>query len=91
MRTKKIVLAIVVIGGLVLAPNLIFAQTKLEDLMLYAIEHSRDVKKANLQIAEAKYAKKETLGQGLPQIQGEASFSKMYMDMSQLMSGFWHE
>jgi outer membrane protein len=52
-------------------------QTTLPDLLKYSLVHSRDVRKAALYIQEADYKYKETLGNGLPQVTGSASYSLM--------------
>ncbi|BAU54549.1 Outer membrane protein TolC precursor [Mucilaginibacter gotjawali] len=44
------------------------------DCVNYAYEHQHDVKNANLDVESAGYHVKETIGQGLPQISGAASF-----------------
>jgi len=56
------------------------AQTSLKDIVNYALQHSRDVKKAGFQCTEAGFKKNEALGQGLPQVSGAASYSKMMFD-----------
>ncbi|HEY9125016.1 MAG TPA: TolC family protein [Bacteroidales bacterium] len=66
--------------GAVLAGSLqASGQAKLNDIISYALEHSREVKKANYQIEEAKYAKREAIGHGLPQVEASASYSKMML------------
>jgi outer membrane protein TolC len=54
-------------------------QNDLPSLIHYALEHSRDVRKSNLQVQEAKYIYKEARGHGLPQIDASASYSKMML------------
>ncbi|MEN6618510.1 MAG: TolC family protein [Rikenellaceae bacterium] len=55
-------------------------QTDLGNLINYALEHSREIRKSELQIQEANYMRKEAIGYGLPQIEGSASYSKMMFD-----------
>lgn len=52
-------------------------QAALTNLINYALEHSREVKKSNLKVQEASYMYKEAFGQGLPQVDGSASYSEM--------------
>ncbi|HEX2977135.1 MAG TPA: TolC family protein, partial [Bacteroidales bacterium] len=52
-------------------------QTKLTDLINYALGHSTEIKKANLQVEENSYMKKEIRGQGFPQIEATGNYSKM--------------
>jgi outer membrane protein TolC len=54
-----------------------YGQTTLPDLIHYTLEHSRDVKKADLQCQEAEWMRKEIIGNGLPQAEASASYSKM--------------
>ncbi len=54
-----------------------FAQQDLQKLIQYALEHSNDVKKAGYKQNEAFYKYRETLGQGLPQIEGSGSYSRI--------------
>lgn len=54
-------------------------QTSMTELVNYALKHSRDIKKAELQCKEAEYSYKEVRGQGLPQITASASYSKMML------------
>jgi len=56
-------------------------QTSLSDLVSYTLAHSRDIKKSTLQCTEADYKRKETIGNGLPQISASASYSKMMYDV----------
>jgi len=44
------------------------------DCINYAYSHQHDVKNAGLDVTSAEYHVKETIGQGLPQISGSASF-----------------
>jgi len=53
------------------------AQTTLTSLVNYALEHSRDIKKSELQRKEADYMRKEAIGYGLPQVEASGSYSKM--------------
>jgi outer membrane protein len=57
--------------------QVVLGQTKLNDLIGYALEHSHDIKKANSQVEEAAYLRKEARGQGLPQMEGSINYSRM--------------
>jgi len=46
----------------------------IQDCINYAYEHQHDVINANLDVTSAEYHIKETIGQGLPQVSGSASF-----------------
>lgn len=46
----------------------------LQDCINYAYEHQDSVKNAKLDVASANYKVKETIGQGLPQVNGSVSF-----------------
>ncbi len=46
----------------------------IQDCINYAYEHQHDVKNANLDVTSADYHVKETIGQGLPQLSGSATF-----------------
>ncbi|MCE5345041.1 MAG: TolC family protein [Bacteroidales bacterium] len=63
-------------------------QTKINDLINYALEHSRDIKKSDLQYQEAGYSRKEVLGKGLPQVSASGSYSKMLYDVEVPQSAF---
>lgn len=58
-----------------------FGQSELTRLINYALEHSKEVKKSNWDIEQAKYSRKEVIGQGLPQIEGKAGYSKMFLNI----------
>jgi outer membrane protein TolC len=45
-----------------------------QDCINYAYEHQHDVVNSKLDVTKAEYRVKETIGQGLPQISGSASF-----------------
>ncbi len=62
-------------------------QTSMTDLVNYALKHSRDIKKAELQCKEAEYSYKEVRGQGLPQISASASYSKMMLPDIEIAAG----
>lgn len=62
-------------------------QTSMTDLVNYALKHSRDIKKAELQCKEAEYSYKEVRGQGLPQISASASYSKMMLPDIDIAAG----
>ena len=79
IKRKRILIALFVLTT-VTQTNFALGQTKLEDLIHYALEHSRDIKKSNLQVEEANYIRKETIGQGLPQIEASGKYSKMMID-----------
>lgn len=55
-------------------------QTELSKLVNYTLKHSHEIQKSELQTQEANYMRKEAKGQGLPQIEGSASYSKMMFD-----------
>lgn len=70
-------------------------QTTLTGLVSYTLQHSRDIKKAELQRREADYIRREAIGYGLPQVEASASYSKMMLPeveipagASQLIQGF---
>ncbi len=71
------IVTVTIITAITTHGNLSYGQTKLGDLIDYAIGHSRDVKKAELQREESTYKHKETMGHGLPQAEAAASYSKM--------------
>ena len=77
MKIRVKVLVTFLLGAVLAGSFQASGQAKLNDVISYALEHSRDVKKANYQIEEAKYVKRETLGRGLPQIEASGSYSKM--------------
>lgn len=77
MKIKTIAIFTVLASGLFC--NSLQGQTKLTDLISYSLEHSRDVRKAELQRKEASYMYKEVRGNGLPQIEASASYSKMML------------
>ena len=54
-------------------------QTTLTGLVSYTLQHSRDIKKAELQRREADYIRQEAIGHGLPQVEASASYSKMML------------
>lgn len=60
-----------------LMPGVASSQTKLADVISYALEHSAEIKKANLRVEEAGFMTKEVRGQGLPQVEATGSYSKM--------------
>ena len=47
---------------------------QLQDCINYAYEHQDSVINADLDVKSAEYKVKETIGQGLPQVNGTASF-----------------
>lgn len=59
--------------------NVACGQTNLTDLINYSLEHSRDVKKAELQVKEANFQRLETIGHGLPQVEASGNYSKMML------------
>jgi outer membrane protein TolC len=65
--------------GLALLGYNVNGQTTLTDLVKYSLEHSRDIKKSELQCKQSEYTYKEARGHGLPQIEGSASYSKMML------------
>lgn len=77
MRKKVLKFFLVIsLGLLVYEVN---GQTTLTDLVNYTLQHSRNIKKAELQIKEADYIRKEAIGYGLPQVEASASYSKMLL------------
>jgi outer membrane protein len=74
---KKRVLAIVMILSAGMTGNYTSAQSGLKEIINYSLEHSRDIKKSELQCQEAEYLHKETLANGLPQISASGSYSDM--------------
>jgi len=58
-----------------------YGQTELGSLVNYALKHSRELRKSELQIHEAEYMHRETVSQGLPQIEGSAGYSKMMFSL----------
>ena len=79
-KEKNRVLIVLFVLGLTLQLNISTAQTSLDDLLGYALEHSREIKKAGLQTEEAGYKRKEVLGQGLPQAEATGTYTKMMID-----------
>lgn len=77
MKEKVIICLVFGIG---LFSQNMSAQTGLGNLINYALDHSREIKKSELQIQEANYMRKEAIGYGLPQVEGSASYSKMMID-----------
>ncbi len=85
MKIKTFAIFSVIASGLLC--NRLSGQTKLTDLISYSLEHSRDVKKAELQRQEASYLYKEVRGNGLPQIEASASYSKMMLPEIEIPGG----
>ena len=80
IKTSKMIMPVGMFLCILLAStNITYGQLALDDLINYALQHSRDIKSANLQLEEARYQHKETLGQGLPQVEASASYSKMML------------
>jgi outer membrane protein len=77
MKAKKWIFISFILLAFVLQINATQGQTNLQNLVNYALVHSREVKKSNLQVEEAQYKYRETLGQGLPQIDAKGTYSKM--------------
>jgi outer membrane protein TolC len=77
---KIINYALIVLLGLGFEIQNASGQTELSKLVNYTLKHSHDIKKSDLQLQESKYMRKEVIGQGLPQIEGSASYSKMMFD-----------
>lgn len=76
---KNRVLTIYFVINLCLLSFNVSGQTTMTDLVNYALEHSRDIKKSELQCKEADYIYKEARGRGLPQVSASASYSKMLL------------
>jgi outer membrane protein TolC len=74
---KNIVKISVVFLGAMLFTGRVSGQTRLADLINYALEHSTEIKKANLQVEENSYMRKEIHGQGFPQIEAMGNYSMM--------------
>jgi outer membrane protein len=71
--------AIFLISGILfLVGQNTYGQTDLANLISYSLKHSHEIKKSDLQVEEAKYIRKEAVGQGLPQIEGKADYSKIF-------------
>lgn len=85
MKIKTIAIFLVLASGVLC--NSVSGQTKLSDLISFSLEHSRDIKKAELQHKEASYLYKEVRGNGLPQIEATASYSKMMLPEIELPDG----
>lgn len=85
---KKIFLFITVfwLGPLI---HEVYGQTELKNLINYALEHSRAVKKADFQVEEGNFIRKEAVGYGLPQIEGSASYSKMMFEKIDIDSSIY--
>ena len=77
MRNR--VLAVYIVINLCLLSFNVSGQTTMTDLVSYALEHSRDIKKSELLCKEADYIYKEARGRGLPQLSASASYSKMIL------------
>lgn len=71
--------SLLITGVLFLIGQNTFGQSELSKLINYSLEHSHQVKKSEYQIEEAKYMRREAISQGLPQIEGAASYSKMML------------
>jgi len=76
---RKKVLTIFFMTSLSLLGYQVNGQTSLTDLVNYTLQHSRDIKKSELQCKEADYLHKEAIGHGLPQVEVSASYSKMML------------
>ncbi|RYY33563.1 MAG: TolC family protein [Sphingobacteriaceae bacterium] len=59
----------------------------LQDAINYAYEHQDSVKNAALDVKSAEYRVKETIGQGLPQINGSAQFQDYFKTPAQVAPG----
>jgi outer membrane protein len=59
----------------------------LQDCINYAYEHQDSVVNANLDVKSAEYHVKETIGQGLPQISGQAGFQDYLKIPTTLLPG----
>ncbi|HEX2967577.1 MAG TPA: TolC family protein [Bacteroidales bacterium] len=57
----------------------VFGQAKLQDIIEYALVHSHDVKKSNLQSQEMTYMRKETAAHGLPQVDLTGTYTDMML------------
>jgi outer membrane protein len=72
---KQKILALLPVILFLLGQN-VSGQNELTKLVNYTLDHSHKIKKSELQVQEAKYMRKELLGNGLPQIEGSASYTK---------------
>ncbi|MGE0088598.1 MAG: TolC family protein [Bacteroidales bacterium] len=59
-----------------------YGQSDLTRLVNYSLEHSHEIKKAAKQIEEGVYMRREAIGQGLPQVEGSADYSRMGLDVN---------
>jgi outer membrane protein len=61
--------------------QMVFSQTNLTGLINYSLKNSHEIKKADLDIEQSGYARWEAIGQGLPQVEGKGSYSKMFLSI----------
>ncbi|MDP4266906.1 MAG: TolC family protein [Bacteroidota bacterium] len=87
MKVK--VLLFLFVFSLGLFSNRVSGQSSLVNLLNYALEHNREIRKSNLQIKEANYIRKEALGHGLPQVDGSGSYSKMMFEKFDIPSSLY--
>lgn len=76
---RKLVVSFLIAGFACIGFQTTLSQTELNNLIIYSLKHSHDIKKSNLQCEEVKYQMNETIGKGLPQIEGTADYSKMFL------------
>ncbi len=88
LGAKRVVTKIFLVMLFFVCGSSLYAQQDLQNLIQYALEHSNDVKKAGYKQDEAYYKYRETLGQGLPQIEGSGSYSMMNLgDLTSSLDG----
>lgn len=77
MKRRKIpLIGLFLLSQMVFSSN-IMAQTRLDELVDFALKYSHDIKTANLKIEEASFQRKEAIGNGLPQVEATGSYSIM--------------
>jgi outer membrane protein TolC len=89
MIRRRIILLNILVLCLILSPFNLKAQSKMEDLIRYALQHSHDVKKSGLQAEEMKYLRKETAGHGLPQVEASGTYTDMMIGKVEIPSSVY--
>lgn len=85
MRRKTLIIILAFSCGLLC--HEVSGQTTLTGLVNYSLQHSRDIKKAELQRRGADYSRQEAIGHGLPQVEASASYSKMMLPEVDIPTG----
>lgn len=85
MRRKTFIIILAFSCGLLC--HEVSGQTTLTGLVNYTLQHSRDIKKAELQRRGADYMRQEAIGHGLPQVEASAAYSKMMLPEVGISSG----